>query len=331
MNKSVLRQWAMLRLIPRYPRKTSAPEIARRLAGLGHESTLRTVQRDLNALALTFPLLADEAKPQGWSWATDAPQLSVPNLDEHAAISFLLAQMHLDHVLPKTTTAYLAPWFKAASQALTSPSQRKDSVSARIRVISRSLTLSPPKIQPGVLEAVYTALLSKNQLQVEYDARIDKASKRYTVNPLGLVLVDTVCYLVATIGRYTDPRHLALHRIKHCEILDEEISKDQRLDLDAHIAAGSFSIKMGDRPIKLRFRMVDKWAFHLIETPLSEDQSHKAGDNGWTTFTATVVDSQQLRWWVRAFGPDIVVLEPKSVRTDMAAEAQALDRAYSEK
>ena len=329
MNKSVLRQWAMLRLIPRYPRKTSAPEIHRGLERLGHESTLRTVQRDLNALALTFPLLSDEAKPQGWSWATDAPQLSVPNLDEHAALTFLMAQMHLDQVLPRTTMSYLSPWFKAASQALTSPGRKTNTLNDRIRVISRSLSLTPPKIKAGVLEAVYNALLSERQLRIVYGARIDQKSKTYDVNPIGLVLVDTVCYLVATIGRYTDVRHLAMHRIKDTELLDERCLNTAKVDLDHHIASGAFSLKISDRPIKIRFKMVKQWAFHLIETPIAEDQQYRELDENWVEFSASMNDSQQLRWWVRAFGPDIVILEPKSLRAAIKKEIETSREAYS--
>ena len=329
MNKSVLRQWAMLRLIPRYPRKTSAPEVHRGLERLGHESTLRTVQRDLNTMALTFPLLSDDAKPQGWSWATDAPQLSVPNLDEHAALTFLMAQMHLDQVLPKSTMSYLAPWFKAASQTLTSPGKKTNALNEKIRVISRSLTLTPPRIKNEVIEVVYSALLGNRQLKIAYDARIDETTKTYDVNPMGIVLVDTVCYLVVTIGRYTDPRHLAMHRIKTAQLLEAQIPTNQKLDLDRHIASGAFSLKISERPIQIKFKMAKQWAFHLIETPIAADQQSRELSGGWVEFSATLHDSQQFRWWARAFGPDLVILEPKSLRTTMKKEIEDARKAYS--
>ena len=84
MNDTLMRQWAMLRAIPRYPRRIDAPTIHARLGDLGMVVSLRTVQRDLNAMAETFPLDFDESKPQGWCWREGASQLEVPSMDAHS-------------------------------------------------------------------------------------------------------------------------------------------------------------------------------------------------------------------------------------------------------
>jgi len=329
MNKAVLRQWAMLRLVPRYPRKTSAPEVHRGLERLGHDSTLRTVQRDLNTLALTFPLLADDAKPQGWSWAVDAPQLSVPNIDEHAAISFLVAQMHLDQVFPKATMDYLAPWFKAAGQSLTSPQGKAVALSDRVRVISRGLRLQPPKVPKAVMETVYAALLLNRQVHVSYKARVDQKFKDYQIDPLGLVAVDSICYLIVRIGNYEDLRHLALHRIQEATLTETPVKRPQKVDLDQYIASAAFSLRLSDRPINLKFRMREQWAFHLLETPLSDGQRHRDLGDGWIEFSCALLDTQQLRWWIRGFGPDIVIDGPGQLRDQLAQEANQLHRHYA--
>lgn len=329
MNKAVLRQWAMLRLIPRYPRKTSAPEVHRGLERLGHDSTLRTVQRDLNTLALTFPLLADDAKPQGWSWAVDAPQLSVPNIDEHAAISFLVAQMHLDQAFPKATMDYLAPWFKAAGQSLTTPQGKSVTLYDRVRVISRGLRLQPPKIDKKVMETVYAALLMNRQLRLNYKSRVDQQSKEHDVDLLGLVTVDSICYLVVRIGTYEDTRHLALHRIQRASLKETPIRKLPKVDLDQYIASAAFTVKLSNRPIPLKFRMVEQWAFHLLETPLCDGQKHRDTGDGWIEFACSVLDTQQLRWWIRGFGPDIVVEGPTYLRDQLIDETQRLQKHYA--
>jgi predicted DNA-binding transcriptional regulator YafY len=329
MNKAVLRQWAMLRLIPRYPRKTSAPEIHRGLERLGHESTLRTVQRDLNALALTFPLLADDAKPQGWSWAVDAPQLSVPNIDEHAAMSFLVAQMHLDQVFPKATMDYLAPWFKEAGKSLTSPLGKTVTLHDKVRVINRGLRLRPPTVDRGVVETVYAGLLLNRQINVSYKARVDQKSKEYQIDPLVLVMVDSICYLVVRIGSYEDLRHLALHRIHRATLSETSIKKRPKINLDEYISSAAFALRLSDRPINLKFRMVEQWAFHLLETPLSDNQTHRSTHDGWIEFSCSILDSQQLRWWIRGFGPDIVIESPRELRSQVAQEADRLQEHYA--
>ena len=65
MKVTLMRQWAILRVVPRYPRRVDAPTICLQLAERGINVTLRTVQIDLNALARAFPLDSDQSKPQG--------------------------------------------------------------------------------------------------------------------------------------------------------------------------------------------------------------------------------------------------------------------------
>jgi len=52
MSDTLMRQWQMLRLIPRHPQKISTADLKQRLADAGFEITLRTIQRDLMRLDL---------------------------------------------------------------------------------------------------------------------------------------------------------------------------------------------------------------------------------------------------------------------------------------
>jgi len=66
--ETLLRQWAMLRLIPRYPRRIDTGRIRDELLQVGYDITLRTIQCDLNKLSAVLPLVSDQSKPQGWWW-----------------------------------------------------------------------------------------------------------------------------------------------------------------------------------------------------------------------------------------------------------------------
>ena len=82
-NDTLARQWAMLRLIPRAPRKTTARDLCRQLEQLGHPTSPRTVERDLQTLSNRFALVADDgSKPYGWSWAKDADIELMPRLSK---------------------------------------------------------------------------------------------------------------------------------------------------------------------------------------------------------------------------------------------------------
>lgn len=73
--ETLLRQWAMLRLIPRYPRRVDTNRLQDELNQQGFPITLRSIQRDLNKLSAVLPIGCDQSKPQGWWWQADADLL----------------------------------------------------------------------------------------------------------------------------------------------------------------------------------------------------------------------------------------------------------------
>ncbi|HNW78941.1 MAG TPA: WYL domain-containing protein, partial [Candidatus Competibacteraceae bacterium] len=69
-------------------------------------------------------------------------------------------------------------------------------------------------------------------------------------------------------------------------------------------------------------------AFHLSETPLSDDQAIEMLDAQTYRLRATVTNTLQLRWWLLGFGAQVEVREPASLRADMAGRARALAALY---
>jgi hypothetical protein len=119
MSETAHRQIRMLQLIPREPWKISAPELVAKLSEAGFEEvTLRTVQRDLNAISKHFPIRSDDReKPFGWFWIKDAPAFGLPALDPQTALTLKLAQNYMNLELPTATLDYLSPYFKAAGKS----------------------------------------------------------------------------------------------------------------------------------------------------------------------------------------------------------------------
>ncbi|MGM8887167.1 WYL domain-containing protein, partial [Psychrobacter sp. 1U2] len=66
------RQWQVLSQLQRN-RWVGTTHIYEQLKLAGFDISLRTVQRDLNALAKRFPIEKNNANPQGWRWKDDAP------------------------------------------------------------------------------------------------------------------------------------------------------------------------------------------------------------------------------------------------------------------
>lgn len=330
MNDTLMRQWAMLRAIPRHPRRIDAPTIHGRLRDLGMEVSLRTVQRDLNALAETFPLDFDESKPQGWCWRPGAGQLEIPSMDAHAALTFNLVEEYMQNLLPRSTLSHMAPWFDAAQGVASSQASTVTKWRDKLRVIPHTLNKVPAPIDPDIQTTIYNGLFNEKQIQVTYRAiTTGKEAKTYPVHPLGLVVMEQVVYLVCTLKDYQDARFLALHRIDAAELLDTTAVRPTTFDIDEFILQ-EFGIRLGKEPIDLAFRIRGVLAKYLAETPVSADQILTSIDDAWTRVEVKVQDTIQLRTWLRSLGPDAVVESPDFLRNQLNDEWRELVKLYSD-
>ncbi|MCG9065155.1 WYL domain-containing protein [Laribacter hongkongensis] len=327
-NDTLLRHWHMLHQVPRFPRRVSTAEILSRLEAAGFDATLRTIQRDLVKLSASLPLLADSSKPQGWSWAPDAPQLDLPTLEPQAALVFHLAERYLDTLLPKSTLDYLAPWFRTATKVLDNQSNGLSAWRRKVRVLAKGLPQQPPKIDPDVQSVVTQALLTNRQLEVVYCARGTGEPRQYQVNPLGLVVRDQVIYLVCTLRDYDDIRQLMLGRIHQAELINVPVREIEGFDLDDYIARGNFGfLVQAGKVIDLILLVEKDYATTFVERPLHPNQKVLPYSDKLVRLAAQVPDTQELRRWIMGFGVHAQVIAPASLREEMrllAAQLQAM-------
>ena len=317
------RQWAMLRMIPAAPRKISVRDIEEGVRNLtGEDIHERSVQRDLVKIRDVFPDLHCDtrAKGYGWYWRKHAERIEFPAMDGYTALSFRLMEQHAKDLLPPVVQRHLQGYFTRAGSVLATYA---DGALTRwqdlVRVASRDLQRIPPKVSDAVAAAVYDALLEGKRLRVVYQP-VDASQPRepYELNPLGLVLVNQVYYLVATAWDYDDVRQYALHRIRSAEKLVIPAIPLQNFNLDNYLAAGEFEIPVSDKPLRLKLRMHADLAQHVEEAPLANDQQVKEEHQGWKTVSATVNDTWQLRWWILSQGKYVEVLGPKRLRSEIA-------------
>lgn len=330
-NDTLLRQWAMLKCIPQHPRQITARELTERLKSEGFEISKRTVERDLLTLSEIFPLLSNErSRPYGWSWNKDAESFALPAMSPLQALTLELARDHLSALLPASLLETLAPYFKCADGVLSSGEGVKKLANWRkkVAIVPPNQPLIPPNYPEEIIEAVHSALLSEQQLEISYESREQGDIKTYPVHPLGIVQRGTVTYLVATLYDYTDIRMLAVHRIQSAQILEQPAKTPRKFDLAEYVRQGAFGFEESGE-IKLLVRFTTPAVEHLRETPLALNQQIEAADqDGWMRLKATVPDTAQLRWWLLGFADQVEVLEPASLREEFANMAQSLHGIY---
>lgn len=331
MSEPLLRQWEMLRLLPRSTGKVTAAELQKSLEERGFRVSQRTVQRDLLELSRIFPIANDEPrKPLGWHWQRDAPAFDIPGMDLHTALAFRLAADHLAHLLPAATRAYLEPHLQTARAVLArSGSGPMAAWPENVMAIPSGLPLEPPRIGAEVLEAVHDGLFRRRCLEVRYRSRGARAAKTLVLHPLGLVYKDAVAYLVATAWTYDDVRQYALHRMVSATLTEEECRLPAGFDLAAYVRQErAFEFRFGESTLPLVAALEPELALKLGETPLTPDQQLSALPDGRVRLAAQVADTLQLRLWLQSHGGYVEVLEPAELRAELAAELRRAAARY---
>ena len=330
MSETYLRQWTMLRHIPRLPRKVPATRLLSILEEEGFKVSKRTIERDLNALSGIFPIKCDDRnKPYGWSFMGN-DVLDIPSMDVSVALSFALVSQFLEPLLPRSSRQHLEPHFKEASKILKNTEKSgQGKWLDKVRILHRGQKLIPVNISPNILDTVYESLLTNKCIDVKYQAREQSEVKQYLVHPLGLVFRDATVYLVCTLRDYPDLKQLVLHRIKKASISEKKKKIPKDFNLDDYIDSGAFGFKVNEKPVKIKVLFDDSAAIHLKETKLSEDQNIKQQKDGRSLLEATVLDTLELRWWLMGFGDQVEVIKPKKLRDEFKNMAKNLIKKYS--
>jgi predicted DNA-binding transcriptional regulator YafY len=241
-----------------------------------------------------------------------------------------MVERHLYHLLPRPCLDLLNPYFGQAEKVLAEiRPQPLANWPDKVAVLNRGLSLCSPHIESDVLFNVYQGVLIARQLKVMYRRRGDDHAEERIVNPLGLVAVDQVHYLVCTFWNYTDIRHLAMHRIESVERLYDSAIVPAGFDLQAYAASGEFGYPEGDGTLKLKALFDNFTAQQFKETPLSNAQKLTERKDGRVLLEAEVRDTAQLRWWLQGFGAAVEVLGPEKLRDEFAEMSRQLASLYT--
>ena len=327
MKSTLLRQWKMLRMIPRLPRKIGTADLMQKLEDADFTVDLRTIQRDLNQLSEVLPLTSDQAKPQGWAWKEAAEQFDIPGMEPQVALAFHMAEVHLRSLLPASTVDTLGPWFSAAHRVLDEHGNGIAHWPEKLRVLPRGLPQKAPEIDAEVQAKVYQAVLQELRLQINY-GREANGRRDHVIHPIALVVRNQIVYLVCVFDGFDDIRQLAMQRIHSAEVLDDPVQKPAGFCLDDYIAQGAFGLVFGEAFLRLDARLMRHLEIHLRETPIADDQVIEEIDDDYFCLTATVPDTLELRIWLNGFGEEIEVLGPPALRDEFARRAKQMAGLY---
>jgi predicted DNA-binding transcriptional regulator YafY len=307
-NETLLMAHEILSRLSRH-RAITASELHLQLKEAGYNRDLRSIQRTLRSLAENKQIDVDTRdKPYSYRADAGASALVVSHMNHQQSLLLALAEQQLGGLLPPNLRKSMQNFFTEARRNL-APDKgvSKDAQwLSKVRVVRESQPLLPPSIKEGVLEAIGSALYSDSYLDIEY-RNLNAEVKTAKVMPLGLVQQGACLYLVCRFDGYDNERNLAVHRFMSARPTGLPFTRPRDFDLQKYDDDGRFGFGKGVK-VRLSFEIKKSSGEHLLEAKLSQDQSvEDLGD--WYRFTATVVDTLRLAWWLRGFGERVQNIE----------------------
>ncbi|MDG4551426.1 MAG: WYL domain-containing protein [Candidatus Contendobacter sp.] len=322
--------------------------IFKRLQGAAEEMDERSVQRVLVLLGEGgfLETVNPNAKPLQWRWRKGQQFMTLPRMADQEALAFRLLELFLKPLLPRESYRALRPYFETARGELNdmpfwAPVRNWET---KVRVVPPAQPLLPPEPPPELTgstarqdwerqqertrAALLEALFENRQCAVEYQQIWRDKPARWTLHPLVYLQRGPAFYLLCTIEDYADVRQLAVHRMLSARVLDQKASKPAGFNVDQEVERCQGMGGSGE-PLRLVVRFWRPAGSHLLETRLAADQIVDDEDDDHFRLTATVNDTAQLRWWLLSFGSKAEVLEPASLREEMANQAYWMNRMYA--
>ena len=318
----------IISLLPRAPEKRSTTELQGRLAATGKHVNVRSLQRRLVVLSERHRIISDErGKPYGWSMAADAPA-NMGELSVQEAVALKLSEGFLKTAMPPDLLIDLKQYFAQADLKLKNQSLYRAWLE-RFRIIPANQPLEQPQIARNIQARVYEAVLKGVVLNVSYRKPGAAAAKTYDLEPLAIVMRGNVTYLIALFPRADDDdvSLFALHRVSAATPTIKPIRQDHGFKLDEYLAGGALGfMSTGEQTLRLRF--FNGAGDHLEETRLVANQKIRRMDSATLELTARLPVTEQLKWWLLAFGDCVEVLAPKQLRDEFRTRLSAANQRY---
>tara|TARA_B100000242_G_scaffold294119_1_gene274927 strand:- start:9086 stop:10096 length:1011 start_codon:yes stop_codon:yes gene_type:complete len=327
-SEAIRRGFSILSIVSRAPK--SSRDIYYRLFEEGFNVSIRTVERDLKRLPDMFPFLIevdDRSKPFTYRQPLNARKYSAMNPTE--AICLNLAFSFLNPILPKRILDPINPYLKEADSVLNEQHSKKyKNWKDKVMTINEGLQLETAKVNQNVINSIHEALWEEKVIIAKYRSRTKTKADIYKIHPAGLVYRGRIIYLICSFDdSHRKIIYLPLQRFKSVEVLSEETSAHQGKKVE-HLVKDLLGFKMHEKKIKLKLKFSKMAGGHLFETPLSKKQKISETQDGFLLVEDLLTDNMELRYWIRAFGDEVEVIKPNSLRDEFKKLSLRLQKKY---
>lgn len=186
----------------------------------------------------------------------------------------------------------------------------------------------PEKIK--IIETIAQAWVEQRKVRIEYQALGSDGLTRHTISPYIIepsIWSDSV-YMVAKSDFNDKIFPFKIERILSAVLSGETFEIPESFD-DEQLLKHAWGIWYADRePVTVRLKFNRDAARRIYESKWHPLENVNDTDDGGCIWSADVAEWREMLPWVRGWGADCEVLEPKALREALTREAQSLAELY---
>jgi predicted DNA-binding transcriptional regulator YafY len=321
------RQWKLLAIL-----KESQDGITLKALADRFGVDQRTIRRDLDTLKdADIPLQKPKEAHGRIRWSIkETPSVSTTfNFEEAAAL-------HLGHrSLAPLTNSFLWEAAKDGLQKI-----RKQLGTQYVHLLDQLLEVfyestmgwSNYSQQAEIIETLTLACEEQKETTIRYRSYAAKEEQSYTIHPYALVTQSGTLYVVGYSCKDNEVRTWKLNRLVAAERLKSKFRKPADFDTETHRRKGFGVFVFNDKPVeKVRIKVDGVMARYVQEHHWHETQQFEEQPDSSVIVQFEVVPTVELLIWILKLGRHAEVLEPETLRQEIATEIDGMQRRYKGK
>jgi predicted DNA-binding transcriptional regulator YafY len=191
-----------------------------------------------------------------------------------------------------------------------------------------SLDLGPLSApDPVIFVAIVEALQRRRRIRVRYTSLSRGRTTGRAIEPYHVYNLQGVWYVAAYDPTHRSVRDFALHRVHAATVLDEPYVIDPRFNFGEYMGESLF-IEKGANPTEVVIRFGPRQARWIRERKWHKTARIQDSLDGGCVLRIKVAGLGEVRRWIMQFGSEAEVLEPESLRREVANEIETAFRFY---
>jgi predicted DNA-binding transcriptional regulator YafY len=320
---SMLRQWKLIRMLSARRYGLTIREMASEMK-VGE----RTIRRDLSMFRSVGFRLEEKTGDRGcktWQMAGDHGHPPLTFTLEEVAALYMGRQLLGPLAGTPFWSAAQSAWGKVRASLGKAVSEYLERAPKIFHCTSFGHCDYASKGQ--IIDDLHFAIDEHRAVHLTYQSQQATEPATRDVYPLRLVWHQDTLYLVAATPGQERPKTYKVDRIDAVEVSAFVHQLYRDFDIEAY-NSGSFGIYDGDGDITVVVKFLPAVARYVSEKRWHKSQEETKHRDGSLTERYRLSNTVEIKSWILGFGANAIVLEPESLREEIAAELEQMLKAY---